>query len=86
MLFKLSIWDHNASYGAALQDLRYIDCRSKGPIHSTPTKWQKSLYGLFTVGGRYAWDKWESWLVGQSDGYDEVSICYNFEIRGSYAK
>ena len=76
MLFKLSIWDHNASYGAALQDLRYIDCRSKGPIHSTPTKWQKSLYGLFTVGGRYTWDKWESWLVGQSDGYDEVSICY----------
>lgn len=72
LLFKLSIWDHNASYGAALQDLKYIDVRSKGPIHSSPTRWQKGLYGLFTVGGRYAWDKWESWLVGQTDGYDEV--------------
>lgn len=72
LLFKLSIWDHDASYGAALQDLKYIDVRSKGPIHSSPTKWQKGLYGLLTVGGRYAWDKWESWLVGQTDGYDEV--------------
>lgn len=74
ILFKLSIWDHDASYGAALQDLKYIDVRSKGPIHSTPTKWQKGLYGFLTVGGRYAWNKWESWLVGQSDGYEEVSI------------
>ncbi|OJJ86389.1 pex2/pex10/pex12 family protein [Aspergillus glaucus CBS 516.65] len=73
ILFKLSIWDHDASYGAALQDLKYIDVRSKGPIHSTPTKWQKGLYGFLTVGGRYAWDKWESWLVGQSDGYEEPS-------------
>lgn len=72
LLFKLSIWDHDASYGAALQDLKYIDVRSKGPIHSSPTKWQKGIYGLLTVGGRYAWDKWESWLVGQTDGYDEV--------------
>lgn len=23
--------------------------------------------------GRYAWDKWESWLIGQESGYDEVS-------------
>ncbi|RAK81133.1 pex2/pex10/pex12 family protein [Aspergillus fijiensis CBS 313.89] len=72
-LFKLSIWDHNASYGAALQNLRYIDSRSKGPVHSAPTKWQKSLYGLLTVGGRYAWGKWESWLISQESGYDEPS-------------
>ena len=25
VLFKLSMWDHNASYGAALQNLRYVD-------------------------------------------------------------
>ncbi|CAI7598775.1 unnamed protein product [Penicillium glandicola] len=73
ILFKLSIWDHNASYGAALQGLKYTDSRSKGPVHSSPTKWQKSIYGLLTVGGRYAWDKWESWLVGQEGGYDEPS-------------
>ncbi|KAI9931839.1 peroxisome assembly protein (Peroxin-2) [Aspergillus wentii] len=71
LLFKLSIWDHNASYGAALQNLRYIDSRSQGPVHSTPTRWQKTLYGLLTVGGRYAWDKWESWLIDQEGGYEE---------------
>ncbi|EEH11060.1 peroxin 2 [Histoplasma capsulatum G186AR] len=71
ILFKLSVWDHNASYGAALQNLKYTDSRKKSPTLSDPTKWQKSLYGLFTVGGRYAWDKWESWLIDQEGGYDE---------------
>lgn len=73
ILFKLSIWDHNASYGAALQGLRYTDSRSNGPVHSPPTKWQKTMYGFLTVGGRYAWDKWESWLIGQEGGYEGVS-------------
>ncbi|KAK1149492.1 peroxisome assembly protein (Peroxin-2) [Aspergillus melleus] len=71
ILFKLSLWDHDASYGAALQNLKYVDSRSKGPVHSAPTRWQKTLYGLLTVGGRYAWDKWESWLINQEGGYDE---------------
>lgn len=74
ILFKLSIWDHNASYGAALQNLRYTDSRSPGPVHSNPTKWQKSLYGLLTVGGQYAWDKWEAWMIDQEGGYQEVLI------------
>lgn len=73
ILFKLSIWDHNASYGAALQGLQYSDSRSNGPVLSPPTTWQKSVYGLLTVGGRYAWEKWESWLIGQEGGYEEVS-------------
>ncbi|KAL1963716.1 hypothetical protein VTN77DRAFT_7920 [Rasamsonia byssochlamydoides] len=73
ILFKLSIWDHNASYGAALQGLRYTDSRSKSPVHVPPTKWQKILYGLFTVGGRYAWEKWENWLIDRENGYDEPS-------------
>ncbi|KAE8152149.1 Pex12 amino terminal region-domain-containing protein [Aspergillus avenaceus] len=73
ILFKLSIWDHDASYGAALQNLKYVDTRSKGPIHSAPTKWQKSVYGLLTVGGRYVWEKWEGWLINQESGYEEPS-------------
>ncbi|RWQ98511.1 putative peroxisome biosynthesis protein [Paecilomyces variotii] len=73
ILFKLSIWDHNASYGAALQNLKYTDSRSQGPVFSPPTKWQKILYGLFTVGGRYAWDRWESWLIDKQGGYEEPS-------------
>ncbi|KAL9638338.1 MAG: hypothetical protein Q9164_001614 [Protoblastenia rupestris] len=63
ILFKLSIWDHDASYGAALQNLRYTDARKPGPLHISPTTWQKAIYGLFTVGGRYGWEKWEAWLI-----------------------
>ncbi|KAL4810742.1 Pex12 amino terminal region-domain-containing protein [Aspergillus unguis] len=73
ILFKLSIWDHDASYGAALQSLKYVDSRSSGPVYSSPTRLQKSLYGLLTVGGRYAWDKLEDWLITQEGGYEEPS-------------
>lgn len=80
ILFKLSIWDHNASYGAALQGLQYTDSRSKGPVKAPPTKWQKTMYGLLTVCGRYAWDKWESWLIAQEGGYEEVSCLFGMQI------
>ncbi|KAL3418021.1 Peroxisomal biogenesis factor 2 [Phlyctema vagabunda] len=73
VLFKVTIWDHDATYGAALQNLRYTDARGTGPILVAPSKWQKSLYGAFTVGGRYAWTKWEDWLVDNDNGYDEPS-------------
>lgn len=72
VLFKLTIWDHNASYGAALQNLQYTDARHRGPTSITPSKWQKAFYGLFTVGGHYGWEKWENWLAGQEGGYEEV--------------
>lgn len=72
ILFKLTIWDHNASYGAALQNLRYTDARLRGSISTAPSKWQKAFYGLFTVGGRYGWEKWENWLADQEGGYEEV--------------
>ncbi|KAK0630008.1 Pex12 amino terminal region-domain-containing protein, partial [Bombardia bombarda] len=70
VLFKLTIWDHDATYGAALQNLKYTDVRRDGPVLTGPSRWQKSLYGLVTVGGRYAWTKWENWLLDQDDGYD----------------
>ncbi|SPO02195.1 probable peroxisome assembly protein [Cephalotrichum gorgonifer] len=73
VLFKLSIWDHDASYGASLQNLKYTDARQQGPVLSPPTKWQKGLYGLVTVVGKYGWTKWEDWLVNQDDGYSEPS-------------
>lgn len=74
ILFKLSVWDHNASYGAALQNLKYTDSRSAGPVHSNPTRWQKTLYGLLTVGGNYAWSKWDAWMIDQEGGYQEVCL------------
>ncbi|MCJ1309367.1 peroxisome assembly protein (Peroxin-2) [Agyrium rufum] len=72
VLFKLSIWDHNASYGATLQNLHYVDARN--PSHyssSSPSRIQKSAYSLVTVFGRYAWQKWSSYLITQEGGYDE---------------
>ena len=74
ILFKLALWDHNTTYGAALQGLQYVDNRNKSPIPVPPTKWQKSLYGLLTVLGRYGWDKWETWLVDRENGYEEVGL------------
>lgn len=71
VLFKLTVWDHDATYGAALQNLRYTDARHQGPILAPPTRVQKTLYGLVTVGGRYAWTRLEDWLVQQDNGFDE---------------
>jgi peroxin-2 len=68
-LFKLSIWDNDASYGASLQNLKYADARKSGAALAKPTRWQKGFYGLFTVVGRYGWDKWEGWLAEQEGGY-----------------
>ncbi|KAK3984385.1 peroxisomal biogenesis factor 2 [Cladorrhinum sp. PSN332] len=74
VLFKLTVWDNDATYGAALQNLKYTDARARdGAVLIAPSKWQKSLYGLTTVGGRYLWAKWENWLLEQDDGFDEPS-------------
>lgn len=70
VLFKLSVWDNDATYGAALQNLKYSDARRHGAVLSPPTRVQKILYGLITVGGRYGWEKWENWLIDQDNGYD----------------
>ncbi len=72
-LFKLTVWDHDATYGAALQNLRFTDARRDGPVLTPPSRWQKALYGLVTVGGKYGWTKWENWLIDRDNGYDEPS-------------
>ncbi|KAF1831401.1 hypothetical protein BDW02DRAFT_572082 [Decorospora gaudefroyi] len=69
VLWKLSIWDQNASYGAHLQGLRYTDARSSAPNRPPPKPWQKLAYGAVTVGGRYAWTKWEEYLLSASEDY-----------------
>ncbi|KAL1596657.1 peroxisome assembly protein (Peroxin-2) [Paraconiothyrium brasiliense] len=69
VLFKLSIWNNNASYGAHLQGLRYTDARSSAPDRPPPGKWQKIAHGVVTVGGRYAWTKWEEYLLAAQEDY-----------------
>ncbi|KAK3341301.1 Pex12 amino terminal region-domain-containing protein [Lasiosphaeria hispida] len=73
VLFKLTVWDHDATYGAALQNLKFTDARQGGTVLVPPTRWQKSVYGLVTVGGKYVWTKWENWLLDHDDGFDEPS-------------
>lgn len=72
ILFKLSVWDNDASYGASLQGLRYTDARKANDI-VRPTRTQKSLYGLITVLGRYAWDKWEDRLLAVEASFEGPS-------------
>ena len=69
VLFKLSVWNNNASYGAHLQGLRYCDARSRAPDRPPPSAVQKVVYGVVTVGGRYAWAKWEEWLLAAQEDY-----------------
>ncbi len=71
VLFKLTVWDHDATYGAALQNLKFTDARQDTPVLASPSRWQKGLYGLCTVVGRYGWTKWENWLVDNNNGYDQ---------------
>lgn len=73
ILFKLTVWDHDATYGAALQNLKYTDARQSGPILSPPSRLQKSMYGFVTVFGKYAWTRWEDWLLEQDDGHGQPS-------------
>lgn len=73
VLFKLTVWDHNATYGAALQNLRYTDARHDGPVLVPPSRVQKALYGLVTVGGKYAWTRLDGWLLRHDNGFDEPS-------------
>ncbi|EHA48777.1 peroxisomal biogenesis factor 2 [Pyricularia oryzae 70-15] len=71
VLFKLTIWDHDATYGAALQNLKYTDARNTGSVPVPPSRLQKALYGTVTVCGKYVWTKWEDWLIDQDNGaYD----------------
>lgn len=76
IMWKLSIYDHGQSYGASLQGLKYIDARGDPDPHfvrKEATTWQRVVYGLLTVGGRYAWDRWEDRLSSLENGYDEPS-------------
>ncbi|KAF2481209.1 Pex12 amino terminal region-domain-containing protein [Neohortaea acidophila] len=71
ILWKLSIWDHGASYGASLQGLKYIDARAKNTAaRAEATATQRAAYGLLTVGGRYAWSRWEDRLSAIENSYD----------------
>ncbi|KAI8576085.1 hypothetical protein K450DRAFT_193124 [Umbelopsis ramanniana AG] len=74
LLYKFSIYDSAASYGAQLQNLKYRNERlHKGALESFAkdapiTKTQKILYGLFMVGGQYTWSRLSRLMTTQGWG------------------
>ncbi|CEP09727.1 hypothetical protein [Parasitella parasitica] len=76
VLFKLSIYDSSASYGAQLQNLKYRnEWQHGGAFESIAkdaplTKTQKILYGVFTVGGQYTWARTNRYITAK--GWGEV--------------
>ena len=81
ILWKLSIWDHGASYGASLQGLKYINARNmrKSPHtqrngqQAEATRLQRILNGILSVGGGYTWSRWEDHLANVQNNYDGPS-------------
>ncbi|KKA28789.1 hypothetical protein TD95_002825 [Thielaviopsis punctulata] len=86
-LFKLTIWDHSASYGAALQNLQYTDARKyvNGGALVEPSRWQKAAYGAVSVLGSYGWNRWKQWLVVQDNGFDEPAPAVQALARATSA-
>lgn len=62
IIFKLTVWDHSATYGAKLQNLTFVDGRSKTSMRKPLTIGQKLGYGALVVGGDYLWAKLEAYV------------------------
>ncbi|KAL9050892.1 MAG: hypothetical protein Q9162_006367 [Coniocarpon cinnabarinum] len=84
VLFKLTVWDWDASYGASLQGLRFVDAgsvfarfrsrnegrergveggREVGREGRKARRWKKGIYGILSIAGPYAYQKWEEKLL-----------------------
>ncbi|ORX52040.1 hypothetical protein DM01DRAFT_1289303 [Hesseltinella vesiculosa] len=92
VLFKLSIYDSSASYGAQLQNLKYRnEWKHRGFLESIAkdaplSKTQKMMYGLLTVGGQYAWSRANRYITeqgwGELDQDDTRNKVYRFLQAG----
>lgn len=69
-LFKVTVWDHSTTYGAKLQNLVFLQSKSRSPI----TKVQKLLYCLLVVGGSYGSDKINQYLTTYASFGDEGHV------------
>ncbi|KAI8990324.1 Pex12 amino terminal region-domain-containing protein [Pilobolus umbonatus] len=76
VLFKLSVYDTSATYGAQLQNLKFRNERKhSGPLEAIAqdaplTNGQKLAYGIFTVGGQYVWSRVNRYIT--SKGWGEL--------------
>ncbi|KAI8337135.1 Pex12 amino terminal region-domain-containing protein [Chlamydoabsidia padenii] len=85
ILFKLSVYDSSATYGAQLQNLKYRNEREHGGIlesiakDAPLTKTQKIVYGVLTVGGQYTWTRTNRYITEKGWGeLDESDIRNKF--------
>lgn len=62
IIFKLTVWDHSATYGAKLQNLKFVDGRVATSLSKPLGRSQKLGYALLVVGGDYIWSKLESYI------------------------
>lgn len=71
VVFKLTVWDHSATYGAKLQNLKFVD-GSVGTSLSRPlSRNQKLGYAILVVGGDFLWDKLERYISTMDEGRDD---------------
>ncbi|KAI8059373.1 Pex12 amino terminal region-domain-containing protein [Gilbertella persicaria] len=74
ILFKLSIYDSSATYGAQLQNLKYRNERNhQGVFESIAqdgplTQTQKIAYGILTVAGQYMWTRIHRYITAKGWG------------------
>ncbi|KAG9303734.1 hypothetical protein G9A89_018631 [Geosiphon pyriformis] len=73
-LYRLSIYDSDATYGAQLQNLKYRNEKAHGggfqstATNAPLTKFQRMLYGALNVGGQYVWMRINRLMTAQGWG------------------
>lgn len=70
IIFKLTVWDHSATYGAKLQNLIFVDGKTRSSFHKPLSVSQKAGYCILVVGGGYIWSKLEEKVSAMSYGGD----------------
>ncbi|VVT57716.1 uncharacterized protein SAPINGB_P005834 [Magnusiomyces paraingens] len=66
LIFKLTVWDNSATYGAKLQNLMFVDGRKCTSIKKPLSQSQRLGYAILVVGGDYIWNKIESKIAALS--------------------
>lgn len=71
VVFKLTVWDHSATYGAKLQNLKFVDGRVGTSLSRPLSRNQKLGYAILVVGGDFLWDKLERYISTMDEGRDD---------------
>ena len=66
IIFKFSIYDSDSSYGQQLQNLIYIDSFSENSSNPKLKLWQKALFALFIIFGKWFWERLNFFATKQS--------------------